>query len=57
MFQCLRALCSMDGWSLTTIEGIGGRKAGYNPLQKALASYNGTQCGFCSSGMVMTMYR
>lgn len=54
--SCLRLLCSVDGWAITTIEGVGGRHTSYNGIQKTLAAYNGTQCGFCSSGFVMNMY-
>lgn len=25
LFKCLRKLCSMDGWGVTTIEGIGNK--------------------------------
>lgn len=65
--SCLRPLCSMDGWSITTVEGL--RKPGtgccrskaldataYHPIQRKIADGNGVQCGFCTPGWVMTMY-
>eukprot|EP00742_Colponemidia_sp_Colp-10_P006408 GILJ01006866.1.p1 GENE.GILJ01006866.1~~GILJ01006866.1.p1 ORF type:complete len:1354 (+),score=235.07 GILJ01006866.1:130-4062(+) len=53
---CLRPLCSIDGMEVTTIEGIGSSKKGLHPLQSKIAECNGSQCGFCTPGMVMNMY-
>ncbi|XP_045464415.1 indole-3-acetaldehyde oxidase-like [Harmonia axyridis] len=54
--SCLISILTCYGWKIETIEGIGGPLTQYNPIQLALANFNGTQCGFCSSGMVMNMY-
>lgn len=54
--SCLRPICSLDGMAVTTIEGIGNTHSGPNPLQKRIVSHNGSQCGYCTPGFVMTMY-
>nr|CAD7447547.1 unnamed protein product [Timema bartmani] len=54
--DCLVLVFSCHQWEITTVEGLGDRKKGYHPIQTTLANYNGTQCGYCTPGMVMNMY-
>lgn len=54
--SCLVPILICHGWAIETIEGIGNRVDGYHPMQAALAEMNGSQCGYCSSGMVMNLY-
>nr|XP_018909622.1 PREDICTED: xanthine dehydrogenase-like [Bemisia tabaci] len=54
--SCLTPIFACHGWAITTVEGIGSKATGYNKVQSRLASFSGTQCGYCSPGMVMNMY-
>eukprot|EP01059_Diplonema_ambulator_P031331 TRINITY_DN5709_c0_g2_i2.p1 TRINITY_DN5709_c0_g2~~TRINITY_DN5709_c0_g2_i2.p1 ORF type:complete len:1388 (+),score=511.65 TRINITY_DN5709_c0_g2_i2:44-4165(+) len=53
--SCIRPVLANNGMSITSSIGIG-TTASPHPVQKALADHNGTQCGFCSVGMVMHLY-
>ena len=52
---CLVPVLSCDEWEITTVEGIGSKRTGLSDVQGRLADFHGTQCGFCSPGMVMAM--
>ena len=47
-----------DGCHITTIEGIGSVKGDNNlhPIQKAMVEMHGSQCGFCTPGIVVAIY-
>ncbi|KAM9820262.1 aldehyde oxidase 6 [Neosynchiropus ocellatus] len=53
---CLLPLCQLHGAAVTTVEGIGSTKTRLHPVQERLAKAHGSQCGFCTPGMVMSMY-
>ena len=45
----------VDGREVTTIEGIS-KNDELHPLQKAFLEKHGLQCGYCTSGMILTSY-
>ncbi len=53
---CMRPLASLDGAAVTTVEGMGSVSHAVSPVQYALAKNNGTQCGYCTPGMVMSAH-
>ena len=46
----------MSGLSVTTVEGIGSAKTRLHAVQQRMAESHGSQCGFCTPGIVMSMY-
>ena len=53
--SCLTLAIQADGRSVTTIEGLS-RLGAIEDLQSAFVRRNALQCGFCTSGMLMTAY-
>uniref|UniRef100_A0A4W6EU63 Aldehyde oxidase 1 n=1 Tax=Lates calcarifer TaxID=8187 RepID=A0A4W6EU63_LATCA len=53
---CLLPLCQLHGAAVITVEGIGSTKTRIHPVQERIAKAHGSQCGFCTPGMVMSMY-
>jgi len=52
--SCLTPLVNVHGRHIVTIEGI---NTGFlTPVQKALADNSAAQCGFCTPGIVMSLY-
>ncbi len=52
--SCLYPALEIEGRSVTTIEGLARPGAKLSPVQRAFAEGGGTQCGFCTSGMLMS---
>ncbi|KAF0492202.1 putative xanthine dehydrogenase [Gigaspora margarita] len=52
---CLTPLCSIDGKHVITIEGIGNVENPH-PVQERIALLHGSQCGFCTPGIAMSLY-
>ena len=51
--SCLLLAAEVQGQEIITIEGLSdGEKL--HPVQEAFVKYGGTQCGFCSPGMILT---
>ncbi|ORX93867.1 hypothetical protein BCR34DRAFT_230449, partial [Clohesyomyces aquaticus] len=52
---CLFPLIGIDGKHVITVEGIGSVEKPH-PLQERIAKLHGSQCGFCTPGIVMSLY-
>lgn len=53
MFSCLTLAVTARGKKITTIEGMAEGTA-LHPIQKEFVEHGAVQCGFCTSGMVLT---
>uniref|UniRef100_A0A4W4HLA5 Xanthine dehydrogenase/oxidase n=1 Tax=Electrophorus electricus TaxID=8005 RepID=A0A4W4HLA5_ELEEL len=53
---CLAPICSLHHCAVTTVEGIGSVASKVHPVQERIAKAHGSQCGFCTPGIVMSMY-
>ncbi len=52
---CIRFVGSLDGCHVVTVEALAAGGA-LHPVQAALVEHHGSQCGFCTPGIVMSLY-
>lgn len=53
---CLCPVVSVHGCAVITVEGIGNTRTRLHPVQERIARSHGSQCGFCTPGIVMSAY-
>ena len=49
--SCIQFLPTLDGKALLTVEDLGGN----HPAQQAMVACHGSQCGFCTPGIVVSL--
>ena len=54
--SCIRLLPSLDCCHVVTVEHLAGADGGLHPVQQAMVECHGSQCGFCTPGIVMALY-
>ena len=56
VLSCLTLAVMAQGKAITTVEGLatGDGDAGLHPVQRAFIAHDGFQCGYCTSGQIMS---
>ena len=52
--SCLMLAATVDGRTVTTIEGIAKPDGTLHPLQQAFIDHDAFQCGYCTPGQIMS---
>src|SRR5579864_6152954 len=52
--SCLMLAVQADGAQITTVEGLAPSPERLHPVQQAFWEAHGLQCGFCTSGMLIS---
>jgi aerobic-type carbon monoxide dehydrogenase small subunit (CoxS/CutS family) len=55
MTSCLTPLGNAQGKRIVTVEGINAAGSQLTPVQQAIVDEDGSQCGFCTVGFVMSL--
>ena len=53
--SCTTLAVEIDARTVMTIEGLSPAPGMLHPIQEAFARHSAFQCGFCTSGMIMTL--
>jgi isoquinoline 1-oxidoreductase alpha subunit len=51
--SCVTPVATMDGRSVTTIEGLAAADEALHPVQQAWLEHDVPQCGYCQAGQIM----
>ncbi len=54
VYSCSTLAVWMEGRSVRTVDGLSPRGGPLSPLQQAFVDHNAPQCGFCTSGQLMS---
>ena len=52
---CLQMLPTLDGKAVKTVESLKRPDGTLHPVQQAMVDHHGSQCGFCTPGIVMSL--
>jgi xanthine dehydrogenase small subunit len=53
---CIQFLPMLHGKALMTVESLAAKDGALHPVQQAMVDKHGSQCGFCTPGIVMSLY-
>ncbi|QHQ35706.1 xanthine dehydrogenase small subunit [Algicella marina] len=53
---CILFMPQLHGRAVRTVEGIASPEGALHPVQQAMIDHHGSQCGFCTPGIVMSLY-
>ncbi|MBT3916319.1 MAG: 2Fe-2S iron-sulfur cluster binding domain-containing protein, partial [Rhodospirillaceae bacterium] len=53
---CLLMVPQLDGKHVFTVEGLSASDDLLDPVQDAMVKTDGTQCGFCTPGIIMSLF-
>ena len=53
--SCIQLLPALDGKSVKTVESLKKADGSLHPVQEAMVGCHGSQCGFCTPGIVMSL--
>jgi xanthine dehydrogenase small subunit len=53
--SCILFLPQLQGKAVRTVEGLSGPKGEMHPVQAAMVTHHGSQCGFCTPGFCVSM--
>jgi xanthine dehydrogenase small subunit len=53
---CIQLVGQVDGAEIVTVEDLASPDGALHPVQAAMVDYHGSQCGFCTPGIVMSLF-